>query len=216
VTSDIRGASTDSGESVLARVLRLRDLLQYGELVKLCEQESLEVWFRDYCASVRPPTLASLRERLPHVDEERLQKTIALYQARWDPSLRLGTASYLELSNLKPEDFAVRWLEYADIRCSILRRLRERGRSAPSDWVSGEQAYIISPAERIADDRVRIAYRPAATVGEPNLAEARVEELRRGTNGVWRLIAHDGLLQDYGASVYEFSQELLDLLSENP
>jgi hypothetical protein len=196
---------TDSPEAVLRAAIDMRDRLDYAGVIALCDPASVELVFRERCEMLRPRTEAECREDYPDFTDVQIAGMVSYFEERSTRQLSnsgLGITTYDELIGLAPSEFFRRSLERQDVRCDLIRRMRERGRPVPDAMFQPFPgvAYEMVATEPTGANEVNVTYRDR-TPSQEDVSPEQLEheQLRRISDGVWRLVARHDMLHSRGS-----------------
>ena len=177
--------------------------------MELCDRESVEEFFREYCNAHRPLTLAELHERIPRASNAQLLARVQIERRTRDAEIAnrvCSTSGYEELIQLSPVDFAQRYLRWSSAGFSLTARLfAEQGRSVPPEMLEAQKhtRYQFQGPERLDEGTIRVCYQQIPTkVASPEAEPVNCERLRRDATGNWRLIAHAVMLEPSSPTAY--------------
>ena len=214
----------ESVQKVLADALSSRDHLRFDRVATLCDCDSVTEYFEAYCDLVRDPTAAEVAEQFPGLPDSQLAGILAMMRSRKEGSRAQiprdlpGTNSVAELFALAPEEFMRRSLQGADVRSRVIRALERRGDDIPAALYARPEgvSYDIGLPESVSENEVRLPYTVRHARGGAHDDFVEYEHLRRNAAGEWRLVAHHGLLATRGLSSTVISEELANLLLDEP
>ena len=212
-------------EEVVRAALDARDAIRYDEVVALADVASVVALHQGCCDLYRQPSLEQFARDRPDLQGDQLRRVFEATCRHIADSQKYivntipGVHTRDELLAVDPSDFLQRAMEKDDMRCDIIRRLRERGRPVREELLGRPEGVSYEMLGHVPDGPhdVHVLYREVIRAndepeyrGEPQLVTAR-----RQSDGSWRLVANRiDFLESRGSRVTYLDPEFAELYED--